>query len=236
MDTADRILSLIEAQNPPEKYENGLMTEKATLPGRLPDGPDDLVARAVYAREATQMLTELNPKRGKFYHHGTVEIFLTAEKLDDEGNVELDEWGDAIFEQVKYKLKIRSIPEEVMKTISEAYNTVFNMLPTRLNDEGRPELDTDNPDYIEIGKKLIPLRRELEYDKLLHGLNTIVRTEEGEVVWSPASSGPKKRDLALHVLKVQMGIMQHQIEKIVAAIDDLTAEVEAKQLETFEKK
>ena len=221
MDQADKILRILEG---PQEYKGGILTEDSTLMTRMPDGPDDHLARGVYANQVKRVLTEFSPKRQSFTAKGKVTILMSW--MDD---------GDPVEEWVE--IPIRSIPEHTLDSISRKVKEIGANMPLRLNAEtGEQESDRSSPDFMPLAWKLSDAQRELTYLKLLEGLDITIRDENDQVVWRHGLGGTKDKANAIRVLTDVMGITQAQIEKIVDAIDELSAGATAMETDQFEKK
>lgn len=139
------------------------------------------------------------------------------------------------------RIRIRTIPHHKSEEYQKAYQKAFLSIKRTWNphmnnadgSKGGWDMDPNSEDFIEQQQRLITLNRELLYDKVLEGLNMVIK-HKGSVIWDPNDDKLQNREAAVAWFQ-RMGIQKEQLEKISEAIDELSANAQATDDEEFIK-
>lgn len=204
-----------------------------TYPRYHEDNEHQIIAREVYKQQVVKQLESLDSLDASSMSLGATGELPVVIKINGEVQECL--------------LPIKTIPGHVLLKLGAPYQACAATIPRSWNpsagewDEssgrysGGWDQDPSHPRFTEVAMKLGVLTRDLNIDKVLHGIDIPLKNRQGEIVWSNKEDGPRDRDQAIKVLE-QLGIRDTDIEKIATAIDDLSLKVEMDDEEEFLKK
>lgn len=197
-----------------------ILPPEDSLPTMMPETPAQKVSQQLHGVDVKNRIKSLGKRGVNFWRTGKVEL----EYVDEDGNPQVGE------------IHIRSIPMRIMREISGEYNDCISRMPRVWSEERKTwEQDMSDPESAQLMSRLVQLQGELTLDKFLYGTMLEFYDEDEQLVWGPTKRDSDQRDAAIEAIN-RSGLTLEDINKVVAAIDELVATDEEETKEEFEKK
>jgi hypothetical protein len=196
-----------------------ILSPEDAQPTAFQDTPSQIVSRKVYGDQVKKRMKTLDARKQSAWRLGQSTIRLKEE----------DVWET-------YTIDIRSIPGGIMESIAKEYNSAVSSFPMKWNEETKTyDQDFWSPDAVELRANLIPVQNRLAMDKVLYGMMTEIKDENGNVVWDAGRGITQDKDSAIATIWA-MGLTWDDIRIIANDIDDLMARIDKEDEESIEKK
>jgi hypothetical protein len=202
---------------------SAILRPEDTHAGILPQTQGQKISQLHYGNQMEQHfkgLKKLSARNMSFAKPGTVTV-----KMAVDGEIK------------EVLLDIQSVSDDVWQPINTAHQEIVNqsvkvMHPTL----GTWVHDENHPTYLEHQKRMLDSWNHTQYLRVVYGLLMEIEDLDGNVVWHPFDKTKQFPEQAVNVIRTVMQITPSERDRILDAIENISAVAEKERREDIEKK